>query len=202
MKALYEEHVAEIAELKVVADLYAVNIVDTAHKARNGNITPEDALKSVHDATGRIKAIWEKYSGADHPPEERAIVDRVSQAIKVADAAVAELDQILQRKDAEALAAFTINKLYPAIDPVSDQVGAMIAQTLKGAKDQYESAEAEYAASFKVMVGTILGAALLAIFPGHGAGQGGAPPDRSGRRVFPQVRRRPPGLCHHHQPAR
>jgi methyl-accepting chemotaxis protein len=166
MKALYEEHVAEIAELKVVADLYAVNIVDTAHKVRNGNITPEEALKSVHDATGRIKDIWGKFAGADHPPEERAIVERVSQAMKPADAAVAELDKILQRKDAEALAAFTINTLYPAIDPVSDQVGAMIAQTLKGAKDQYESAEAEYAASFKVMVGTILGAALLAFFLG------------------------------------
>ena len=166
VKSLYEEHVAEIDDLKVVADLYAVNIVDTAHKARNGNISHEDALKNIAEASKRIGENWAKFSKGDHPPEERVIVDKTSAAIKVADVAVAELIGILKAKDAAALASFTINKLYPAIDPVSDQVGAMIAEILKGAKEEYQQSEVTYQQSVKVTTGIIVGAAVLAILLG------------------------------------
>jgi methyl-accepting chemotaxis protein len=166
VKSLYEEHVAEIDELKVVVDLYAVNIVDTAHKARNGNISHEDALKSVSDASKRIAETWGKFAKGDHPPEERVIVDKTSKTMAAADVAVAELVTILKIKDEPALAGFTINKLYPAIDPVSDQVGAMITEVLKGAKQEYEQTEADYAQSVKVTVGIIIGAVVLAIVLG------------------------------------
>ena len=166
IKGLYEEHVAEINDLKTLGDMYAVNIVDTAHKARNGNITPEAALMSINEATRRITQIWPVYSRSNHPPEERIMVDKLGAAIKVADAAVSELTTILRNKDEDALAVFTVQKLYPAIDPVSDLMSVQLTAILKGAKEEYEAAEADYARAVQLTTALIVFAVVLALILG------------------------------------
>ena len=45
VKTLYEDRVIPLQQLKTVADMYAVNIVDTSHKVRNGNMTWAKAKK-------------------------------------------------------------------------------------------------------------------------------------------------------------
>jgi methyl-accepting chemotaxis protein len=166
IKTLYEEHVAEVVELREVGDLYAVNIVDAAHKARNGNIPLDKALQTVSESSGKIRTIWKKFEGGDHPPEERKIVDQIGTAMKTADVAVAELVQILQTRNAPALAQFTIDRLYPAIDPVSDHLGAMITKILEGAKAEYDSSQTAYAESVREMLIALGVAAALAFVLG------------------------------------
>lgn len=50
LRTVYEDRVVPLRDLKVIADLYAVNIVDMAHKVRNGNIEWEEARKNLKDA--------------------------------------------------------------------------------------------------------------------------------------------------------
>ncbi len=38
MSQLYSDRIVPLRELKIVADMYAVNIVDTSHKINNGNM--------------------------------------------------------------------------------------------------------------------------------------------------------------------
>jgi methyl-accepting chemotaxis protein len=166
LKSMYEEHVGEFDALKVVADMYAVNIVDTAHKARNGNITPDEALKNIAEANKRVADFWGGYSSQNHPPEERAIVNTATKKMREADAVVNELVQILQKKDKEALAVFTATKLYPAIDPIGDQISAMLTEILKGAKTEYEAAKTDATRAERVVIGLFIGAAILALVLG------------------------------------
>jgi methyl-accepting chemotaxis protein len=86
--------------------------------------------------------------------------------MREADAAVNELVQILQKKDKDALAEFTATKLYPAIDPIGDQVSAMLTEILKGAKTEYEAAKIDAARAEKVVIGLIIAAAILALILG------------------------------------
>ena len=37
-KFVNEEHLVHLRDLKIISDMYAVNIVDTAHKIRNKNL--------------------------------------------------------------------------------------------------------------------------------------------------------------------
>jgi methyl-accepting chemotaxis protein len=146
--------------------MYAVNIVDTAHKARNGNITPEEALKSIAEAKKRVAEVWGAYSSQNHPPEERAIVNAATEKMRQADVAVADLVQILQKKDKDALAIFTATRLYQAIDPIGDSISAMLTEILKGAKTEYEAAKIDAARAEKVVIGLIVGAGILALILG------------------------------------
>ncbi len=166
IKDMYEEHVGEFDDLKTVTDMYAVNIVDTAHKARNGNFTPEEALKNVAEARRKIGEVWGRFSSENHPPEERRIVEKISQQMRAADAVVADLEKMLQKKDMAAVTELTVHRLYPAIDPIGDSINAQLTEVIKGAKQGYELAKVDAARAFQLVIGLIIAAVMLAIVLG------------------------------------
>ncbi|MFI3123254.1 MAG: MCP four helix bundle domain-containing protein, partial [Methylococcales bacterium] len=45
LQTVYLDRVVPLKDLKIIADMYAVNIVDTTHKVRNGNISWQEASK-------------------------------------------------------------------------------------------------------------------------------------------------------------
>jgi methyl-accepting chemotaxis protein len=73
---IYVDRIVPLRDLKVVADLYAVNIVDTSHKVRNDNLGWADALKGVEIAKADIAKHWAAYkSMIDDPGELKAAED-------------------------------------------------------------------------------------------------------------------------------
>jgi methyl-accepting chemotaxis protein len=65
IRKAYEEDVLGVRELKIVADLYAVSIVDTAHKARAGALSQSEAIASIKNAQQRVHMSWTKYLAMD-----------------------------------------------------------------------------------------------------------------------------------------
>lgn len=63
LQTVYDDRVVPLRDLKVIADMYAVNIVDTSHKVRNGNMSWEEARKSLAQAETTIQAKWQNYKG-------------------------------------------------------------------------------------------------------------------------------------------
>lgn len=50
LEAAYLEHIVPIRDLKIISDAYAVQIVDAAHKVRNGNIDHKEGVKAMLSA--------------------------------------------------------------------------------------------------------------------------------------------------------
>ncbi len=61
LDTVYNDRVVPLRDLKVIADMYAVNIVDTVHKARNGALPYADAIKNIDTADQTIKKKWREY---------------------------------------------------------------------------------------------------------------------------------------------
>ena len=55
MHSIIVDRLEPMQRLKAVSDLYAVNIVDTAHKARAGSLSHAQALQSVAAARASIR---------------------------------------------------------------------------------------------------------------------------------------------------
>jgi methyl-accepting chemotaxis protein len=53
--------VIPLQQLKMVADMYAVNIVDTSHKVRNGNLTWAEGETNVDNALKEVDKQWKAY---------------------------------------------------------------------------------------------------------------------------------------------
>lgn len=159
----FKDRVMPMAQLKVVADMYAVNIVDAAHKTRNGNIDATATLKNVEEAQKHISENWKTYTGTYLTEEEKKLVGEVQGQMAVADKAVETLKGLLSARDNEGIAAFTAKDLYPAIDPISGKISELVDLQLREAKKSYEASAAAYATERMIIVGVMVLALVLGI---------------------------------------
>jgi len=143
IQSIIVDRVEPMQHLKAVSDMYAVNIVDSAHKAQSGALAMPQALDRVKVAKAAITSHWSAYAATDMTPEERALEDKAQAALPQADKAVSELEGILASGDAAALSDFTAHRLYPAIDPVTANVSALVdLQTTVAHRDGEQAAHA------------------------------------------------------------
>ena len=154
-KAVNDNRVIPLRDLKVIADMYAVNIVDTSHKTRNGNLSWEEGLKSVQDARSVIAKTWAAYKARPLHADERKLVAEIEPMLAATDAEVERLQALIQDEDKPGLARFTIDKLYPAIDPISGKFSELIELQLKLAGNEYDAAFHGYRQSQLVNTGLI-----------------------------------------------
>lgn len=161
----YKDRVLPLDQLKVVADMYAVNIVDTTHKVNHRSVSWEEGMKRVDEADARRQKAWGDYSITFMVAEEKQLADNTKAAMDKADSAVRKLKDLLQRKDAAGLDAFARTDLYSAIDPVSDAVSKLAELQLKVAESNFEAAQREFADTTR---STIISLALVLLL-GAGA---------------------------------
>ena len=165
LQTVYDDRVVPLRDLKVIADMYAVNIVDTSHKVRNGNISWEEGLKNLADAETQINEKWKHYKNTVLVPEEERLVAEIEPMFKSTQIELDHLRDIMTRQDKQAIAEFTAGPLYPAIDPISGKFSDLIEVQLKVAKQEYEASNDSYAFNRVFSIGLILvGLGLGAVF--------------------------------------
>ncbi|MBX7134314.1 MAG: methyl-accepting chemotaxis protein [Fimbriimonadaceae bacterium] len=135
---MYGQRVVPLNSLKTVADMYAVNIVDTCHKVRAGSMTFEEGLKNIHEARSTIDSTWSTYSGGKLGAKEAELVSAAKPLMATANSTISKVEGIMERQDKQALADFCRQDLYPAIDPISNQISNLVAFQLAEAKNAHE----------------------------------------------------------------
>lgn len=166
METVYKDRVVPLKDLKEIADLYAVNVVDTAHKVRNGGMQWSDGTRNVTQAANRIETLWNAYLATEMVPEEQRLVDAIKKALVPADAAVRSLSDILTRQDAAALDEFVKAELYPTIDPVSGLFSELVAVQLKVAEQEHSLSTERYHSVRTLNLSAIAASLILAVLLG------------------------------------
>jgi len=164
MQSVIADRVAPLQQLKAISDLYAVSIVDAAHKAASGLVTPEKANEQISVARSRIDSTWSAYQATNMTPEEQALANKVEQAMPAADQAVDELARILATADMAALKTFNDQTLYAAIDPMSGNIGALVDLQIRVAQQDGEAAASAARIGLMIMCAIALMAAGLLAF--------------------------------------
>ncbi len=160
LTSVYQERVVPLQRLKQVADLYAVDVVDTAHKVRDGALTAAEGARIIQQAREQIRQHWAGYLRSDMIPEEHRLVQQFEQRRSVADAAVATLEALLRAGDLEAIRQFAAREMYPALDPLQGVLGALVQLQLDTARAVYEQAEAVHADT-RLWIGFAIGSCVL-----------------------------------------
>ncbi len=137
MNELYSDRIVPLRELKIVADMYAVNVVDTTHKINNGNLEWAQGAPLIAEAQKRIKKVWAAFLATKLTQKEKELSTETERAMAVANTAVSELADILHGNDRNQLANFARTKLYETIDPVSAAVQALIDLQLDESRNVY-----------------------------------------------------------------
>jgi methyl-accepting chemotaxis protein len=138
LNTVYLDRVVPLRDLKLIADLYAVKIVDATHKTRSGMLSYQQARDDVRTARAEIRRLWGEYMNTSLIDAERQASARIEVLMQKADAPLDDLERILDRHSEKRLAAFVINDLYPLIDPISEGFSELIGLQLGEAKGEYE----------------------------------------------------------------
>ncbi|MBY0489267.1 MAG: MCP four helix bundle domain-containing protein [Gemmatimonadaceae bacterium] len=166
-QTIYDDRVVPLRELKVVADAYAVAIVDNVHKARAGSVPADQALATIKAARATIDSAWGAYLATYLTPEEQALIKQVEAVRSGANAATEHAMALLQANDRAGLVLFAEHELYPAIDPVSERISALIDLQVRVAGEAYAENSALYARIRVVLMSVACLALLVSSWMGY-----------------------------------
>nr|WP_269141300.1 methyl-accepting chemotaxis protein [Sphingomonas sp. IC-56] len=161
LTSILNDRVVPMQDLKVTADSYAVNIVDAAHKARNGNVSFAQAEGQVREGESKLRDAWKRYRATKIDGEEAQLALAAEAQMKLSDAAVDRLKDILAANDRAALDRFVIHDLYRSIDPVSAAIGKLVNLQIGVASKVTGDALDAVESALTLMLALALGAALV-----------------------------------------
>ncbi|MBL8805410.1 MAG: MCP four helix bundle domain-containing protein [Rhodospirillales bacterium] len=164
MQTVYVDRVVPMRDLKTVADAYAVDIVDTAHKVRNGNIDWAAGAKNVERARANLAKAWKAYASTEMDAREKQLADKAGASMTKADEVVSALAATFGAKDSPALDSLVRTRLYPAIDPVSEAIDQLVVLQQDVARDVFDRTNSVFRLSRTIMVAVILAAAAIVAF--------------------------------------
>ncbi len=159
---LRQGDMASQVHLKALSDAYAVSVVDASHKVRNGNYSWQEGATALAQAEATIRGAWRALADL---PLSRDAAQRMEEARgrgAEADALFRDLAAAVARRDAAALDALVKDRLYAAIDPLTEAIGAVLdAQIAAAGKRTEAAADASSAAAWAQRGLALLGLALL-----------------------------------------
>lgn len=163
LKAMYHNRIVSLQELKVMSDNFTVNIVDTCHKVRNGNMAWALGRNKLSEGTTAIKEQWNAYKSKTLTPDEERMVAQIDGLFGIADGAIAKATEIMVKEDKNALAAFMIDEMYSSIEPVSGKISELLDLQLTLAEREYKEADSRYTRLVIVFCAMIVAGLALAI---------------------------------------
>ncbi|MDD1620006.1 MAG: methyl-accepting chemotaxis protein [Methylococcaceae bacterium] len=165
LKTVYEDRVVPLKGLKVIADAYAVSVIDAVNKTNAGLMKAEDALKGIQDADRLIKKEWEAYMATELTEEEKKLAQQAEKLFESANRDIRRLESALAGKTGNIqgqLSAFD-GPLYTNIDPIGGKVTELIELQLRVAEQVYRAASTEYRDTLNLTVGMILVAVVVSM---------------------------------------
>lgn len=166
MRSVYMDRVIPLKDLKLIADMYAVNIVDVAHKVRNKGLNWQQGTESVNAAQQTIHTRWDAYLATDLVSAEQKLVTELKPLLITADTATAELLNIFATQDTAKLDEFVLNKLYPSIEPVSDRFTRLVDVQLAVAEQVYQATNISYQRTLVFNIGLIITSIVISLLLG------------------------------------
>ena len=159
--SLYDDRIVPLQGLKNIADAYAVNVVDTNHKLRNGNISWQEAEANIRTAQAEISKLWQAYLATTLTPTEKKLADKAQALMKPADQAVDKLLKLVQQQNMSAITQFSIQELYPVIDPISEAITQLVNLQLDVAAQMNQENTQTYQ---NTLIWAVLASVLMLIF--------------------------------------
>jgi methyl-accepting chemotaxis protein len=161
LERVYNDRVIPLEQLKIIADEYAVNIVDTTHQTRNKNFDYQKCNDNINLAKEKIKKQWNAYLSTSLTKEEESLSKDVQNLMIKGDEVTEKINEACKNKDLETLSKITVEELYPKIDPIGEKISALISLQLEVAKNETQIASNIYETSKTIIIITIIASFLI-----------------------------------------
>jgi len=146
---IYKDRVIPLEDLKLIADDYAVLVVDAVNKANAGLVSAAEAEQGIAKARAQIDQTWSKYMATELTAEESRLAEEARSLFAAAnrdiDTASALLRDLAARGTNPAGQLNSVDgMLYRSVDPISEKIGELVALQLRVAGEERDRINAAY----------------------------------------------------------
>ena len=141
LKTVHKDRIVCLKQLKVVSDMYAINILNAAQRMQNGSVDFKTGKMKIIRAQEEIKNTWKAYIATYATSEEKKLTAQAEGLMRNLDESLESLQSIMESGDKEALNAFTLNELYPKIDPVINKINELVDIQIAVAEEEYNNGQ-------------------------------------------------------------
>jgi|GEM_PF-63591 len=168
IKTIYEDRVVPLRDLKVIADAYAVSLIDAVNKTNAGLFRAEDTLVALNKAQKLIDDTWNAYRATYLTPEEKKLADEADQLFINFRPTENKLIDFLSTKQGYIPGQLNDfdGPLYKQVDPISDKISALIELQLAIVKAEYEHSNALYKEVTWINWLSIIAAVIISLIAG------------------------------------
>jgi methyl-accepting chemotaxis protein len=167
IERIYTQRVVPLEQLKVIADDYAVYVIDAVNKANSGIITSNEAISNIQQARSEIAERWNAYRQLKLQGDELKLAEEAEALFGSANKAIDGVEKRLQmlskisEKVPSRLDEYD-GPLYRDIDPISEKIAELVAYQLKMvAKDKDSLGDAYKTALIIMAVNALIIVAVL-----------------------------------------
>lgn len=136
--SIYYDRVEPLKQLKVIADAYAVNVIDAVNKGNSGLFVAEEIRAELARAKGLIDSNWKVYMATELTDEEQRLAREANQLFAPANQAIRTLEAYLDGQT--GVIAGNLHEydgpLYASIDPISSKISELIELQLRVANQE------------------------------------------------------------------
>ena len=151
---IYNDRVVPLEDLKVIADDYAVFVIDAINKANAGEFTANEATTALRDASRNIDIRWQKYVSTELTEQESQLVANAERLFSPANQKIEHLLQKLASMSGNIRGALDseIIPLYKVIDPISGTISELISLQLQVASEEKDKVSDIYESSLTLFI--------------------------------------------------
>lgn len=168
VERIYGDRVVPLDDLKVIADKYAVDVIDAVNKANAGGFTASQAAEALDNAKSTITQHWQKYLATELTSEESRLVKQAEVLFSPANQQIDTLVSRLRGLNGDVSSQLSANilPLYQVIDPISNQISELIALQIRVAGEEKDRVNAIYQSSITIFVALACAAMIISIVIG------------------------------------
>jgi methyl-accepting chemotaxis protein len=144
LESVYKDRVIPLKQLKVISDMYAVDIVDATHKMRDGITDFKTGRRNIRKAKEAIEKNWTVYMASNLTAGEKKVAEHIQELMRNSDESLLTLESIAEKEDSAAIRQFTVKELYTQIDPITSKINELIDIQLQVADQEYTKGDETY----------------------------------------------------------
>jgi methyl-accepting chemotaxis protein len=134
-----------IEKLKMISDIFAIDIVDTSHKVRNGTLGFNEGFIFVNSAQKKIDTLWLELLQNEMHKDVKNEMEICKNLKNISDKSVQKLTKTLESKNKSDLDYYVVNLLYPEIEPLTEEISKIIDLLIKLSNETYnENLESDF----------------------------------------------------------
>ena len=122
VQTLYHDRVIALKSLKMVSDVYNVDLVKTVSKVRNKRLSWSEGIALLEAKKADMHAGWDAYMAIQKQGNELNLAKETDILIKQGDANYDRAINLLRAQNEEALATYVATDFYPSIDPIGASI--------------------------------------------------------------------------------